>query len=163
MLFATFFVLITISGCSSSTPQSYRQPEIKISGKSINLSDSKTVRKILKQHHAQWRNVKHKLGGLSQNGIDCSGLVYNVFKNKFGITIPRSTELQSNIGKTINRKQIKAGDLVFFKTGLFKRHVGIYIENGKFLHVSTSKGVIISSLKNTYWANAYWKTQRVTT
>ncbi|MBT8134956.1 MAG: C40 family peptidase, partial [Gammaproteobacteria bacterium] len=75
--------------------------------------------------------------------------------------IPRSTEYQSKVGRSIPKNQLRAGDMVFFKTGIFTRHVGMYIDDGDFLHVSSSKGVMISSLENPYWSSAYWKSQRV--
>ncbi|MBF0242695.1 MAG: C40 family peptidase, partial [Desulfamplus sp.] len=52
-------------------------------------------------------------------------------------------------------------DLLFFKTGIVTRHVGIYIEDGLFLHASSSRGVIISRLSNNYWRDTYWKAKRI--
>ncbi len=74
--------------------------------------------------------------------------------------MPRSTELMAKMGKKIDRKQLRAGDLVFFKTSYKVRHVGIYIEKGQFLHASSSKGVMISRLDNVYWADKYWQSRR---
>jgi len=65
------------------------------------------------------------------------------------------------MGKSISRKELKAGDLVFFKTGWLTKHVGIYIAGDKFLHASTSKGVTISYLTNAYWQSKYWKARRI--
>jgi cell wall-associated NlpC family hydrolase len=65
------------------------------------------------------------------------------------------------MGQAINKGQLRAGDLVFFKTGLFTRHVGMYIDSGEFLHASTSNGVTISSLDDSYWRRTYWKAQRI--
>ena len=75
--------------------------------------------------------------------------------------MPRSTEHQSKTGQTIQQEQLRAGDLVFFKTGIFTRHVGMYIDMGNFLHVSTRKGVMISNLEDPYWNDTYWKANRV--
>jgi len=66
---------------------------------------------------------------------------------------------QKSVGRY--NKALRAGDMVFFKTGIFTRHVGMYIDKGNFLHVSSSKGVTISSLEDPYWASAYWKAQRI--
>jgi cell wall-associated NlpC family hydrolase len=101
------------------------------------------------------------MGGVSKNGIDCSGLVYQTYRTKLGFDMPRSTEYQSKVGRSIPKGQLRAGDMVFFKTGLFTRHVGMYIDKSNFLHVSSSKGVMISSLDNSYWSSAYWKAQRI--
>ncbi|MBF0573892.1 MAG: C40 family peptidase, partial [Desulfamplus sp.] len=87
--------------------------------------------------------------------------VYMTFKHRFGITLPRSTEEMADIGESVEEGEWRAGDLLFFKTGIVTRHVGVYIEDGRFLHVSSIKGVIISSLNNNYWRNTYWKAKRI--
>jgi cell wall-associated NlpC family hydrolase len=128
-----------------------------------NLSTTNTVKKALYSQYEEWKSVKYKKGGLSQRGIDCSGFVYITYLSKFGITLPRTTEEMSRLGKKISQKNLTPGDLVFFKTGLFSRHVGIYLEKRKFLHTSTSVGVTISSLDNHYWEKNYWKSVRIST
>jgi probable lipoprotein NlpC len=65
------------------------------------------------------------------------------------------------LGANVDKNQLRAGDLVFFKTGRTDRHVGVYLENGTFLHASTSQGVIISKLDENYWKSAYWKAKRL--
>ena len=102
------------------------------------------------------------MGGLSKKGVDCSGLVYLTYRENLGIEIPRSTALQSKTGKEVKRSELRAGDLVFFKTSYKVRHVGIYIEDGKFFHASTSKGVMISNLNDYYWKDKYWHSRRMT-
>ena len=72
-----------------------------------------------------------------------------------------TTEHQSKTGQTIQQEKLRAGDLVFFKTGIFTRHVGMYMDKGNFLHVSTSKGVMVSNLEDLYWSDTYWKANRV--
>lgn len=146
--------LFLFQGCASmqSTGTAYK----------ASLSQNQIIQ-ILNKQHRNWKGVRYKTGGTSQKGIDCSGLVYRTFKEGMNITLPRSTELQSQLGKRIRKNRLKAGDLVFFKTGsIFKsQHVGIYINNKRFLHASTSRGVIISSLENQYWEDTYWQSRRV--
>lgn len=125
------------------------------------LADSRTVREKVYQQYQQWKGTKYRRGGLSKKGIDCSGLIYVTYLEKFGIALPRSTGLLSQVGKEVKRGDLRPGDLVFFKTGLKARHVGIYIENGKFLHVSTRKGVTISKLTDYYWKDRYRSSRRV--
>jgi cell wall-associated NlpC family hydrolase len=119
------------------------------------------VSSALHTQYNGWQGTPYRLGGLSKKGIDCSGFVYLTFKQRFGITLPRTTKAQVKQGDKISRRKLKPGDLVFFKTGWRTRHVGIYIGNGKFLHASTSKGVIISKLDNVYWKKKYWRAQRI--
>ncbi|WP_292990191.1 NlpC/P60 family protein [Nitrosomonas sp.] len=111
--------------------------------------------------HKKWEGVRYQLGGLSKKGIDCSGFVHLTYKSKLGMYLPRTTRQQSRLGKEIYRHELKAGDLVFFRTGPTSKHVGIYIEKNKFLHVSQKKGVTISLLDNVYWKAKYWKSVRV--
>jgi cell wall-associated NlpC family hydrolase len=65
------------------------------------------------------------------------------------------------MGQAIQRERLRAGDLVFFKTGLFTRHVGMYIDDGDFLHVSSSNGVMVSNLEDLYWKRTYWQARRI--
>jgi probable lipoprotein NlpC len=61
----------------------------------------------------------------------------------------------------VSRAALRTGDLVFFKTGIFIRHVGVYLERGRFLHASTSQGVMISEMGDAYWKLRYWKARRI--
>lgn len=159
-LFFLFLLALFISGCSS-TPYIQSDSERSIPlGKKVDLQNSAAVKDKLHNQHENWRGVKYRMGGLGKNGIDCSGFVYRTFRSELGVHIPRTTEQQSSVGKSIGRHQLRAGDLVFFKTRFKVRHVGIYIENNRFLHASTSKGVMISSLDNVYWKDKFWKAQR---
>lgn len=114
-----------------------------------------------KRHFEEWDDVKYKFGGLSKDGVDCSGFVYLTFWEQFGIKLPRNTELQVKLGKTIPQDKLKTGDLVFFKTGRTMRHVGIYLNNHKFIHASSSRGVTTSSLDSEYWSKRYWTAKRL--
>ena len=128
---------------------------------SVDLTDRTKVKKILYSQLQEWHNVRHRTGGLSKKGIDCSGFVHLTFLSRFGIEVPRSTKLLSKTGAQISQKKLRPGDLVFFKTGIKSRHVGIYVEKGKFIHVSKKKGVMMSSLDNIYWSKNYWKALRL--
>ena len=110
--------------------------------------------------YAKWEGVRYKLGGESMTGIDCSAFIQKAFEEKLALEMPRTTLLQAKVGKEVSKNELELGDLVFFKTGKTK-HVGIYMENGKFMHASTSNGVTISDLDNSYFAKNYWKAQRI--
>jgi len=160
-LVVVFVCTMLLAACSSAPYYGPKNPSVKIAGEHVDLSDTQKVKQILNQQYNDWRHVQHRMGGLSKNGIDCSGLVFQTYRTKLGFDIPRSTEYQSKVGRSIQQGQLRAGDMVFFKTGIFTRHVGMYIDKGNFLHVSSSKGVMISSLENPYWTSAYWKAQRI--
>ncbi len=101
------------------------------------------------------------MGGMSESAVDCSGLTVLAFKDIFGLSLPRTVAEQAQQGKNVARYSLQPGDLVFFKTGFSQRHVGIYVEDNRFIHASASKGVIISKLDEPYWNKKYWKSTRV--
>ncbi len=129
----------------------------------LDFGNSAEVKQRLNVQYRQWRGVKYRIGGLSQRGIDCSGFMYLTFKSKLGVVLPRSTERQAEVGADVERSELRAGDLVFFKTGRSVRHVGVYLERGKFLHASTRQGVTISELDEAYWSAHYWMARRIET
>ncbi|WP_304344450.1 C40 family peptidase [Chryseobacterium koreense] len=115
----------------------------------------------------KYLGAPYKPAGNTSAGFDCSGLVCKVFDEN-NYKLPRRSEDQSNAGKEINIRDAKPGDLLFFATSGGSRvsHVGIVHDIGndgevKFIHSSTSKGVIISSLNERYWNNAYLFARRV--
>jgi len=103
----------------------------------------------------------YKFGGTSTAGFDCSGFTKYVF-TKVGLTLPRTSKAQFQVGTAVARNQLRSGDLIFFNTfGKGVSHVGIYVGNGKFAQSSSSRGVNISSLSQSYWANRYVGAKRV--
>lgn len=125
------------------------------------LARPQTAVVLLYQQYDQWRGVPYRQGGLSRSGVDCSGLVFLTYRDKFGIALPRTTRLQARAGHRVSQKRLAAGDLLFFRTGFSGRHVGIYIETRQFLHASTSVGVTLSSLDDPYWRRRYMKAVRI--
>lgn len=115
----------------------------------------------LDRHYRNWKGTPYRLGGLSRRGIDCSGFVHLAFRDVLGMNIPRSTDMLADTGTRIAKNQLNVGDLVFFKTGFSKHHVGIYLGKQQFMHASTSRGVMKSSLNNPYWSAHYWKSTRL--
>lgn len=110
--------------------------------------------------------VKYKAGGTTRNGFDCSGLVFTTFQSE-SIILPRSSFDQAKIGTVISFKDAQKGDLIFFKTNKSKQinHVGLITEVNaneiKFVHSSTSKGVIISSTKEPYYEKSFVQINRI--
>jgi len=152
--------LLLIVGCSTLDNQPVNNRLLESTFSNNNTAQEAIIHELYRQH-AEWKGVRYRLGGLSKNGVDCSGFVYLTYKNRLGISLPRTTRQQSQYGKIINRQELNAGDLVFFRTGRVSKHVGIYLENNTFLHVSKKNGVTISHLDNVYWKAKYWKSVRL--
>jgi len=157
--------IVTISALSGCTlipiePDDTHTATVEPSEGLLRTDASQITAELYAQYEA-WKTVGFKEGGLSKIGVDCSGFVYLTFRNRFSVTLPRNTARQAETGIEILQRDLRAGDLVFFKTGMFDKHVGIYVEKRTFLHVSKKKGVTISSLDNTYWKKRYWKARRI--
>ncbi len=140
-------ILLLLAGCSSAPVYPPGQQQ--------------ELRAALERQYRQWRGTPYRIGGLDRRGIDCSGFVYRTFEQLYGLHLPRTTEEQVEVGEKVRREALQVTDLVFFKTGWRTRHVGIYLGEGQFLHASTSRGVVISSLDNPYWKRHYWTSRRV--
>ncbi|MBR5254632.1 MAG: C40 family peptidase [Bacteroidales bacterium] len=112
----------------------------------------------LRAYCLDWLGTPHRMGGTTKQGVDCSGFVSIVYKEIYGITLPRRSQDMAKVCKIINNKNdLKEGDLVFFnnKKGGTINHVGIFLDKDKFIHTSTSKGVTIGRFSETYWAERF--------
>jgi len=117
-------------------------------------------------HAEQFIGVRYKYGGITKKGMDCSGLIYVSYKNE-NINLPRISRDMATKGISISLKDVKKGDLLFFQTNKNKRvinHVGLVTEsidyNIKFIHSTSSKGVITSSLSESYWQSSFKEARR---
>lgn len=109
----------------------------------------------------EWVGVPYRYGGTNREGVDCSAFVRSVF-NDAGETLPRTSQEQSGVGATVARSLLRTGDLLFFQTsGDGVSHVGIAIGDDRFVHASTSRGVIVSSLAEKYYSERFLFARRV--
>ncbi len=141
------------------TPKEYKKM-LDEQNSQTNSSDSLDMNQALMEFYKEWKNVKYKYGGNSKKGIDCSAFTQRIFKEKFDVKIPRTTLTQVKVGKHVKRSELEMGDLVFFKTGVRDRHVGVYMGDGSFMHASI-KGVKFTKLDKPYYKRKYWTSRRI--
>lgn len=150
-----------IEDSSAPTPIDHNKKTATSTNKNTPRIQPISVKDKLMLHYNEWNGVPYRYGGSNKTGIDCSGFVQLTYKKIFFKNIPRTTLSQSSIGQQISRQELTQGDLVFFKRSRSFRHVGIYLENGYFMHASTSRGVTISKLDSEYWEKLFWKAKRI--
>jgi cell wall-associated NlpC family hydrolase len=99
----------------------------------------------------QWMGTPYRFGGQDKDGVDCSGLTQLLEQQVFGINIPRSTSQQVTVIKRKYEEELAEGDLVFFDyDGKKFSHVGVYLQNGYYVHASNTKGVMITKLHDPF-------------
>ena len=153
LLLQTVLVLtVFLASCGSSRKVTVREKKID---KVISTARSFT-------------GTPYRYGGTTRSGMDCSGLLLNSFK-AVDLALPRSSEAQSKVGKEVKMKDLEPGDLVFFATGKKKRkitHVGLVTErkskdNIKFIHASSSLGVVETNIFQEYYQKRFRGARRV--
>lgn len=155
----SFFIL---AGCRTSLPKTTENSRpVKSSAykkytAKLGFEVDKTCNLKLLDEVIDWWGTPYKYGGESKSGADCSGFVQMVFLKVYNKKLPRTTKDQYEFCRKINKSHLKEGDLVFFETGgKGISHVGIYLKDEKFAHASSSKGVMVNGLDETYYDKAY--------
>jgi len=159
--FLILSVLTLLLSCGTSKKSAYSKQK-----NAVTFKKSKQERVVI--YARSFLGTRYKYGGVTKKGMDCSGLVYTSFQ-KINVQLPRVSFEMSKRGRSLKTKEIQKGDLVFFKTskklGRAINHVGVVSNTRggsiKFIHSSSSKGVIESSLNNPYWKKAYKFARRV--
>lgn len=122
-----------------------------------NLSNTALLQQI-----DDWWGTRYCHGGVNYSCIDCSAFTQMMLRDVYNVRIPRTAAEQFKLTRRIKENELKEGDLVFFKTtssGI--SHVGLYLTNNKFVHASSTNGVIISDLKENYWSKHFSGAGRV--
>ncbi|MBW2936839.1 C40 family peptidase [Aureisphaera sp. CAU 1614] len=156
------FIAILVSSCGSS-----RKPtNTTIIGDTSVSVTAKKATKIV-DFAKKFEGTRYKFGGTDKRGMDCSGLVYISFKEE-NIALPRVSRDMATKGIPIDLNETSEGDLLFFQTNKNRRvinHVGLVIESKKgeilFIHSTSSRGVIVSSLEEDYWKDAFVEVRRI--
>lgn len=143
-----------LSSCRSIAP-AYDYRVLARAGIVLGIDTEQNDNHKLYVEAAQWMGVPYKNGGNSKKGIDCSGLTRAIYNKVYRYKLERTSDGQlKNNCRKISKKHLKEGDLVFFHEERSRRtanHVGVYLKNNKFIHASSSRGVIVSDLNEDYW------------
>lgn len=126
---------------------------------SANVDKDEVMFKII-----EYLNTPYLWGGTSKRGIDCSAFIQTVMYQSLGVTLPRTSLEQSQVGEPVEKSDLKFGDLIFFDTMRKGRvtHVGMYLSNGYFAHSGSKTGVAVASLDDEFYTRTFLKARRVT-
>lgn len=158
------FLSAGLTSCGSS-----RKPVLENKNAGTGLPGSAENARYLKATGTalDYIGTRYKYGGTSRKGMDCSGLIYTAFLEE-NISLPRTARDMSLRGTRLKLNEVGPGDLLFFETNKNRKvinHVGLVVEkkdgNLQFIHSSTSRGVIISSLNENYWRENFVMARRI--
>lgn len=159
-LFYLLALVVIMSSCHSrriamrGQPGEIVKPDVSIADKYaaiLGVDKSNIQNGRLYAFVEQWMGTPYKFGGEDKDGVDCSGLTQLLEQQVYGINIPRSTSQQINVIKRKYEEKLVEGDLLFFDyDGKKFSHVAVYLQNGYYVHASSSKGVIITKLHDPY-------------
>lgn len=158
---AVFIVLALLLGAvsckSKKAATATKKPatknkELKHLSEKLNLEVERDDNLVLYRFVSNWLGTPHKLGSCTNTAIDCSCFVQLLFTEVYHYKLPRTAAEMHKHCKSIDPDNIREGDLVFFKINATKvSHVGVYLKEGWFAHVSTSRGVMINNLSEAYY------------
>lgn len=103
----------------------------------------------------EWYGTRYRYGGTTKSGIDCSAFVQAIYVSAFAVSLPRTARDQYRYSRIISATEMKTGDLVFFNTTGGISHVGIYLQNNKFVHASSAYGVTVSDMFDPFYITRF--------
>lgn len=147
-----------MASCGTTAPR-YNYKELARASIRLNMDIGLKDNHQLYVESADWLGVPYRIGGNNKRGVDCSGFTSHLYKKVYHKKLERNSDDQRTKDcRKVSKGNLREGDLVFFHNGRKKReasHVGIYLKDNKFIHASTSRGVIVSSLNEDYYRK-YW-------
>ncbi len=128
----------------------------------LNIEEDKIENIKLYSFIDEWYGVPYKYGGKTKSGIDCSNFTSTLYSNIYNKSLTGSSSSIFDQCKTISKSNLEEGDLVFFKIDGDKiSHIGVYLQNNKFVHATTKKGVMIDDLDEAYYKKYFYKAGRL--
>jgi lipoprotein Spr len=102
-----------------------------------------------------WYGTHYRMGGTTKKGIDCSAFSGTLMSSIYTFSVPRTAREQYKICERLDKENLMTGDLVFFNTRGGVSHVGVFLANNRFVHASSSKGITISNLNDSYYSKRF--------
>jgi len=169
---AALAIALTLGGCSPSVRYTREQPSHPTEDESRSSQStqaqpqrspaprpfSRTSQNKLVQAAESYLGTPYKFGGMSRTGVDCSGFAGLVYQEVYGVSLPRTSAKMWKKGRTVSVSVARPGDLCFFRISGKKGnidHVGIYMGNNRFIHASSSGGVMYSNLNDAYFSKRF--------
>lgn len=151
ILFALTLIVLAFTACQTTTKT--------VKNEDYDYKESKFTIELIREAE-KYIGIPYCYGGSTNKCLDCSGFINLVF-SQFGIALPRTASDIYDFAYKVDISEVKAGDLVFFKSKNKINHVGIYINRGEFIHSSSSKGVTKNSLSENYYSTHFFGAGRV--
>ncbi|MGO1501901.1 MAG: C40 family peptidase [Marinobacter sp.] len=151
-----FMVVITsfvMSGCASN--QSVQPNAARASYSPVEAAPGSAKVEKLWQAFERYEGTPYQWGGTTGRGFDCSGFIITAYREGLGQQLPRTTSQMLRSGDVVQPRDVKPGDIVFFRIAGKDQHAGIYMGDNRFIHASTSSGVIMSELNGYYWKDRF--------
>lgn len=159
-----YIVILLLSSCATRAPH-YDFRELARAAVRLDMDIDKEDNHALFVEVSNWIGVPYRRGGTSMRGTDCSGFSSAIYKKVYKKKLQHNADSQRRMDcNKLSKNKLQQGDLVFFHNGRKKRtanHVGIYLKKGKFVHASSSKGVIVSGLNEPYYKKRWMQGGRV--
>ena len=163
-LVPVFSVALLLVSCSASRRAAADERAALSAKLGVEITKDDNIK--LYRYVSSWIGVRYRTGGTTKSGVDCSGFAGAVYNDVYGKKIHRTVvDIYSEDCRHIRQGNLQEGDLVFFRTdgknSKTPNHVGVYLKNGKFVHASSSRGVVVNSLQQEYYRKEFIKGGRV--
>ena len=157
-LLIVLFFLTSSLGCSTSSPTRKNHHSTQ-----LRSSQEHSQQKKVTERAVSFLGTPYRYGGTTPKGFDCSGFIQYVYKTSINIGLPRLAREQARAGKSVSGKELRPGDIVYFKIKRQRSpHVGIYLGRNKFIHAPSSGGrVNIQNIQSKYWRKLYRGARRI--
>lgn len=157
-LFVSISISLASCGASRHAERNFYASYSQKLGVELEGKENKELIKAM----ASWKGVPYRYGAASKKGTDCSGFTSQLYKEVYGKKLHRSSKDQVKDVRYISKRNLKTGDLIFFKIKSRKvSHVAVYVADNKFIHATTRKGVMVDDMDNKFYKKYYYRAGRV--